>query len=106
MGARIAAPCAFSVHDSDSRDVPLEFSLAAIFASRACDLRGGSLAPKAEISDAGYCGSCACCVDSRHSIDLPRDRPLRFATQIDFDWTGCGLVVSRVPGARLGSSLL
>src|SRR3954470_12449685 len=106
MGARVAAPCAFTVHDSDSRDVPLEFSLAAIFPPRACDLRGGSLAAKAGTTDASYYGSWACCVDRRHSIDVPRDRNLRFAAQLDFDWSGCGLVLFRVSAARLGISLL
>src|SRR5436190_22318736 len=100
MGARIAVDCAFALYDSDSRDVSLEFPLAAISPSRTCDLRGGSLGPKAEVTDAGRCGSWACRVDSPRSIDLPRDRRLCFAAQLDPNWNRCGLALFRLRAAR------
>ena len=106
MGARIAVARAFALHDSDRRHVSLEFSLAAIFPSRTGDLRGGSLASKAGVTDPGYSGAWTCRLDRRRSIDLPRDRVLRFAAQLDSDWTRCGLVVFRVPAARFRISLL
>src|SRR5437763_12596068 len=100
MGARIAVDCAFTLFDSDSRDVSLEFPLAAIFPSLTCDLRGGSLAPKAEVTDAGDCGSWACHRDRCHSINLPRDRPLRFAARLDPNWSRCGLALFRLRAPR------
>ena len=57
MGARIAVARAFALHDSDRWPVPLEFSLVAIFPSRTGDLRGGSLASKAGVTDPGYSGA-------------------------------------------------
>src|SRR5512144_883810 len=91
MGAPIAVGRAFTLHDSDRRHVPLEFSLAAIFPSRTGDLRGGSLASKAGITDAGYSGAWTCRLDKRRSAHLPHSWLLRFAAQLDFDWTRWGL---------------
>src|SRR4029450_8894488 len=48
---------AFTLHDSDRWHVSLEFSLAAIFPSRTCNLRGGGAAAQAGVSDPGYSGT-------------------------------------------------
>src|SRR4249920_2053727 len=106
MGALITVACAFTLHDSDRRPVPLEFSLAPIFPSRTGDLRGGSFASKAGLTDPSYCGAWTCRLDRRRSVDLPHERVLRFAAHLDSDWTRCGLVVFRVPAARFRISLL
>ena len=91
MGARIALARAFTLHDSNRRPVPLEFSLAAIFPSRAGDLRGGSLASKAGVTDPGYSGAWTCRLDRRRSVDLPHNWFVRFSAHLDCYWTGCGL---------------
>ena len=70
------------------------------------DLRGGSLAFKAGVTDPGYSGAWTCRLDRRRSVDLPHDRFVRFSAHLDSDWTGCGLVVFRVPAARFRISLL
>ncbi len=54
MGTRIAVGRAFTLHDSDRGPVSLEFSLAPIFPSRPGDLRGGSFASKAGVTDSSY----------------------------------------------------
>ncbi len=95
MGARIAVARALALHDSDRWPVSLEFSLAAIFPSRTGDLRGGSLASKAGVTDPGYSGAWTCRLDRRRSVDLPHDRVVRFAAHLDFYWTRCGLGVFR-----------
>src|SRR6476659_9322985 len=91
MGARIAFARAFTLHDSDRRPVPLEVSLAPIFPSRTGDLRGGSLASKARVTDPGYSGAWTCRLDRRRSIDLPYSWRVRFSDYLDCCWTGCGL---------------
>ena len=91
MGARIAVACAFTLHDSNRRPLPLEFSLAPIFPSRTGDLRGGSLASEAGVTDPGYSSAWTSHLARRGRIDLPHDWLLRFAAQLDFDWFGCGL---------------
>src|SRR3954464_11536353 len=97
MGARIAVGRAPTVHDSDRGSVPLEFSLAPIFQSHTGDLRRRSLASKAGVTDPGHSGAWTCRLDRPRSVGLPHDWLLRFAAQLDCDWTGCGLVVFRVP---------
>ena len=84
MGARIAVARAFTLHDSDRRPVPLEFSLAPIFPSRTGDLRGGSLASKAGVTDPGYSGAWTCRLDRRRSVDLPHDWLVRFSAHVGF----------------------
>lgn len=91
MGARIAVACAFTLHDSNRRPLPLEFSLAPIFPSRTGDLRGGSLASEAGVTDPGYSSAWTSHLARHGRIDLPHDWLLRFAAQLDFDWFGCGL---------------
>ena len=93
MGVGIAVARTFSLHDSDCWYVPLEFSLAPIFPSRTGDLRGGSFASKAALTDPSYSGAWTCRLGRRRSIDLPRERILRSAAQLDSDWTRFGLVV-------------
>ena len=106
MGARIAVARAFTLHDSDRWHVPLEFSLAPIFPSCTGDLCGGGLAFKAEVIDPSYSGAEACRLDKCHRVDLPHERFVRFAAQLDSDWTRCRLVVFRVAAARFRISLL
>src|SRR6187200_774004 len=106
MGTRIAVGRAFTLHDSDRGPVSLEFSLAPIFPSRPGDLRGGSFASKAGVTDSSYGGAWTCRLDRRRRVDLPDERVLRSAAQLDSDWTHCSLVVFRVPAARFRISLL
>ena len=106
MGARIAVARAFILHDSDRRPVPLEFSLAAIFPSRTGDLRCGSLASKAGVTDPGYSGAWTCRLDRRRSVDLPYNRFVRFSAHLDSDWTGCGLGLFRVLPAQFRFSIV
>ena len=106
MGARIALNRAPPLHDSNGWPVSLEFSLAALFPSRTGDLRGGSLAFKAGVTDPGYSGAWTCHLDRRRSVDLPHERVLRSAAQLDSDWTRFGLVVFRVSIAGFRISLL
>ena len=106
MGARTAVARAFALHDSDRRPVSLEFSMAAIFPSRPRDLRGGSPASKAGVTDPGYSGAWTCRFDKRRRVDLPHDWFVRFSAHLDFYWTGCGLVLFGVPAAQFRISLL
>src|SRR3954447_11349127 len=106
MGARTAVARAFTLHDSDRGDVPLEFSLAAIFSSRAGVVRRGSFASKTSVADPGYGGGRACRIDRRRGVDLRDGWGIRFPSHLDPDWTGRFLVVSRGPIARLRISLL
>ena len=87
MGARIAVARAFTLHDSDRRHVSLEFSLAALSPSRPGDLRGGSLASKAGVTDRGYSCAWTCRLDRRRSIDLPYSWRVRFSGYLDYCWT-------------------
>ena len=91
MGARIALNRASTLHDSNGWPVSLEFSLAALFPSRTGDLRGGSLASKAGVTDPGYSGAWTCRLDRRRSVDLPHSWRVRFSAHLDCYWTGCGL---------------
>ena len=86
--------------------VSLEFSLAAIFSSGPGDLRGGSLASQAGVTDPGYSRAWTCRLDRRRGVDLPHGWRIRFAAHLDSYWTGCGLVVFRAPAARFRISLL
>ena len=84
MGARTAVARAFTLHDSDRRHVPLEFSLAPIFPSRTGDLRGGSFASKAGVTDPGYSGAWTCRLDRRRSVDLPHELGLTLCRSLGF----------------------
>src|SRR6187200_573939 len=106
MGARAAVARAFTLHDSDGRDVPLEFSLAAIFSSRTGVVRGGSFASKTKVTDPGYGGGRTSRLDRRRCVDLRHDWRIRFAPHLDSDWTGCFVVVSGDRIARFRISLL
>src|SRR5438552_1192400 len=91
MGARIALNRAPALHDSNGWPVSLEFSLAAFFPSGTGDLRGGSLASKAGVSDPGDSGAWTCRLDRRRSVDLPHSWRVRFSPHLDCYWTGCVL---------------
>src|SRR4029453_19594565 len=91
MGARIALNRASALHDSHCWAVSLEFSLASLFPSRTGDLRGGSLAFKAGVTDPGHRGAWTCRVDRPCSIDLPYSWRVRFSAHLDCYWTGGGL---------------
>src|SRR5215208_2815621 len=106
MGIHIALASALALHDSNGRSVPLEFSLASIFRSNTGDLRGGSVASKAAVTDPGYSCARTWRLDRCRSVDVPHDRLLRFAAHLDSHWTGCGLAVLRLPAARFCISLL
>src|SRR5215510_13882511 len=97
MGADIAFSRAFALHDSNCRLVSLEFSLAAIFSSGPGCLRGGSASNRIAIKAGSYLGASAYRVNGHRRIDLPHNRLLRSAAQLDSYWAGCGLVGLRVP---------
>ena len=106
MGARIALARALALHDSNRRPVSLEFSLAAIFPSRTGDLRGGSLASKAGVTDPGYSGAWTCRLDRRRSVDLPHSWLVRFSAHLDFYWTGCGLGLFGISATQFRFSIV
>ena len=106
MGARIALDRALALHDSNGWPVSLEFSLAAIFPSRTGDLRGGSLASKAGVTDPGYSGAWTCRLDRRRSVDLPYNWFVRFSAHLDFYWIGCGLGLFGIPATQLRFSIV
>ena len=97
MGACIAPARASALHDANRRPVPLEFSMAAMFSSDSCNLRGGGPAFKAGVTEPGY--SCAGTrrFDERRRIGLPYGWFVRFSAHLDFHRTGCGLVLVRIP---------
>src|SRR5205823_9145958 len=96
MGARIALSRTPALHDSNGWPVSLEFSLAALFPSRTRDLRGGSLAFKAGVTDPGYSGAWTCRLDRCRSVDLPHSWRARFSAHLDLYRAGCGLVLFRI----------
>src|SRR4029079_16163846 len=106
MGARTAVARAFTLHDSDRRDVPLEFSLAAIFSSHTGIVRGGSFAFQVGVGEPGYGGPWTCRLFRCRGVDLRHDWWIRFPPHLDSDWTGCFVVVFRARIARFRISLL
>ena len=66
----------------------------------------GSLASQTGVTDSGYSGGWTCRLDRRRGVDLPYNGFVRFSAHLDSDWTGCGLVVFRVPAARFRISVL
>ena len=106
MGARTAVARAFTLHDSDRWHVSLEFSLAAIFPSRTCNLRGGGAAAQAGVSDPRYSGAWTRRFDKRGRVDLPHDWFLRFPAHLDFCWIDFGLGLFGIHPTSLPSSTL
>ena len=106
MGARTVVARAFTLHDSDRWHVSLEFSLAAIFPSRTCNLRGGGAAAQAGVSDPRYSGAWTRRFDKRGRVDLPHDWFLRFPAHLDFCWIDFGLGLFGIHPTSLPSSTL
>ena len=106
MGARTAVTRAVALHDSHCWHVPLEFSLAALFTSSTGDLRGGSLASKAAVTDPGYSGAWACRFGKRRRVDLRYTWFVRFSAHLDFDWIGCALGLFGIPATQLRFSIV
>ena len=106
MGTRIAHNRAPPLHDSNGWPVSLEFSLAALFPSRTGDLRGGSPAFKAGVTDPGYSGAWARRFGERRRVDLPYNWFVRFSAHLDCYWTGCGLGLFGIPATQLRFSIV
>src|SRR5262245_48324477 len=106
MGTCIAFGRACALHDSNSRLVPLEFSMATIFPSCLGSLCGGSAAAQAGFSDPGYGGAWPCYFDERCRIYLSHNWFVRFPAHLDFSWIGLGLGLFGTPATSLGVSPL
>src|SRR5215475_2941724 len=101
MGAHVAIARPCTLHDSDRRPLSLEFSLAAIFPSRARHLRRRGVAFKAGVTGPGYSGTGTCRFDERCRVDFPHHWFVRFPAHLDFYWIGFGLGLSGVPVTSL-----
>ena len=106
MGTYIALARASTLHDSNGRSVPLEFSMVAIFPSRPRSLRGGVTAAQTGVSDPGYSGAWTRRVDERYRVDLPHEWFARFPAYLDLSWIGFGLGLFGVPATSLRFSTL
>ena len=105
MGARIAFDRAFGLHDSNGWPFSLEFSMAAIFPSRSCNLCGGGVAAQTGVNNPGYSGACTRRFYRRCRIDLPHEWFVRFSAHLDFFWIGFGLGVFLISAALRCSRL-
>src|SRR5262245_15468240 len=95
MGSDLALDCALALHDSNSRPVPLEFSMAPIFPSRPRNLCGGGAADSIAIIDRSCHCACLGCSHRHRSFNLPHSWRLRFSAHMDLCRTHCSLVLFR-----------
>ena len=93
MGAFLALARALALHDSDRGSFPVEFSLASIFPFGSSNLRSGSAANDAAISDRGYNGSRSRRFDDYRDVHSACNRHLRFTSDMDFTRIRGDLVV-------------
>src|SRR5439155_17078691 len=90
VGAAPACPRALALNASDCRTVSMEFSVAAVFSSRACHLCGGSTAPAAWVADSSCSISGACCFYNC-AVNPEYRRLLHASANADLPRAGCAV---------------
>src|SRR6476661_937522 len=84
MGACLALARALALHDPNRRPFPLELSLASIFPFGSRDLRSGSAAGAAGVTDPGYSGARSRSFDGYRNVHPARNWHIRFSSDMDF----------------------
>src|SRR5206468_11717764 len=96
VGVAPAPGRALALNASDRGSFPVEFSLASIFPFGSGNLRSGSAANDAAISDPGYNGACSHCVDGHRDVHSAYNWQLCFPSDMDFTRTRGDLVAVNV----------
>src|ERR1700719_881463 len=84
MGVSPALGRSLTLDASHRWAFPLEFSLASIFPFGSRNLRSGSAAFRAAITDPGYNGACSHCVDGYGDVHSAHNWRLCFPSDMDF----------------------
>src|SRR6266536_2584990 len=100
MGVSPALGRALTLDASHRWAFPLEFPLAAFFLFASGNLRSGSAAFRAGVTDPGYSGARSRRFDGYRNVRTARNWHLRFPSDMDFTWARRHLVAGSALVAR------